>query len=142
MKLTREEIEKMEAGQDIDLLISDNVMKWSVDEWNSAFFSNRSNFSTSMSAAWKVIEKLHAISHQIEIIWEPDRGVSKSWVSKGKTYTGTPELNKDPHPYYKCHIMFMSKEYPQCWSGGLTVNANTAPLAICRAALLAVMVTE
>jgi hypothetical protein len=55
---TRDEILNMPAGQGMDLLMADDVLKLSVSEWNERFFHNRSKFSTDMAAAWQVVEKV------------------------------------------------------------------------------------
>lgn len=99
-------------------------------------------YSTDIADAWDVVERMRDASHRIEIEWEADRGVSKTWERNGKKFIGLPELNPDPKPFYTCKIMGKSKEYAQCWTGAWDARADTAPLAICRAALRAVGVPE
>lgn len=58
--MTREEIENMQAGQDMDLLVSDKVLGFTSKDWNARFFSsngNRTQFSTDISDAWNVLLK-------------------------------------------------------------------------------------
>lgn len=53
-----DEIMSLEAGQELDLLISKNVFGHSVDEWNKQFFNNNTLYSTRISCAWLVKEKM------------------------------------------------------------------------------------
>ena len=67
--MTREEILNMQAGQDMDLLVSDKVLGLTSKAWNARFFSsngNRTQFSTDISDAWIVLLKFPAayIEHE------------------------------------------------------------------------------
>ena len=105
---TREQIEKMPAGSDIEILVSDEVLKLSKEEWNKRFFNNRTRFSTDMNCAWEIVEK-------VGLMVRPSILVGK-WVAM------------------KFERVYLSGK----WEGIGEVTADTAPLAICRAALLAV----
>ncbi len=102
--MTHDEILNMPAGQDMDMLIAENVLMLDNNGWNELFFHNRTKFSTDISAAWEVVEKIESIG--------------KSWEMWANT--------KEP----LIHVRIGNKR---------TCRAVTAPLAICRAALLAVM---
>jgi len=101
--VNREEIINLWDGQDMDLLISKLVFGHSVKEWNKQFFANNTLYSTKISCAWQVVEKMRTIWKWVEITHRPNGYVVN--------FTG----NKIDSVY-----------------------AYTAPLAICRAALLAV----
>lgn len=123
--MTREEILNMPAGREMDALIAENVMgiesvafndetkcpecestmrfcgsrSWcsSCHEW---IYSPYKEYSTDISAAWEVVEKLGIIFQETCI------DNDKDW---------------------------------RCYFDNACASAETAPLAICRAALLAVM---
>lgn len=133
--MTRDEILNMPAGREIDALIEENIFKsvscnnWAIqryypEEWiriNSSCEHERCHplgfvprYSTDISAAWEVVEKF---------------------------------VEQD----CKCHIYrygnWNKKDGKRCWQVFLGDNkynlfpyaeADTAPLAICRAALLAI----
>ena len=74
-------------------------------------------FSKDISVAWEVVEKLG------EFLFE---------VHRSEKIRGLAE--------YKVNILKRSKEYPDdCWNGMITIVRKTAPEAICKAALLAVL---
>lgn len=104
--MTRDEIIAMEAGQDLDFLISEKVLNLSVDEWNTRFFRNQTHYSTDIAAAWQVVV-LRGQHWQVTRNG-PKYNVILSW------YTETGRIR-------------------------VHAKAESAPLAICRAALLAVM---
>jgi len=54
MELTRDEILKMEAGPEMDLLVGEEFLKLSTAEWNRLFLAWQTSFSTNMSNAWRV----------------------------------------------------------------------------------------
>lgn len=112
MMPTREEILKMPAGSEIELLISDHVLKLSTLEWNRRFFNNRTKFSTDIAAAWEVVEKM-------------------------REKFGYRIFNDVSSKIGQCTTAnFYNNRIPDKIS--VYVSAETAPLAICRAALLAV----
>jgi hypothetical protein len=134
--MTRDEIMLMEAGRELDALVSRKVMnvKPVIVELYSEFDDTRnyvdvgdyviypegvgickrlSAYSTDIAAAWQVVEKLETQ----EILFQ----ICKLGYSKND--------------------IFWLAEFRDC-SGGESSgvgNSPTAPLAICRAALLAVM---
>jgi hypothetical protein len=119
--MTCEDILNMPAGPKLDDLVAEKVMNDPMGQvWSR-------HYSTDISAAWEVLEKLFERGWYAEIItdaktteidfeiairdrnngtWTLDTGVEDGWITDG-------------------------------W-----VVASTAPLAICRAALLAVMEKE
>ena len=107
--MTKDEILNMPAGPEMDLLISDAVLKHSAEEWNKRFWAGYSEYSTDIAAAWQVVEELRNF--------------------KTKTQAGHPLLLQE---------YFWNKTYFAEF-GATSAEAPTAPLAICRAALLAVM---
>jgi hypothetical protein len=123
-KMTRDEILKMEAGPELDALIAEKVMEWT--EWpisgdyvtlhgKTGHTIDTFNPSSDISAAWEVVEKLQdtPTEYFFEICKTP-----VIWRQSGKPTHWHVEL------------------------GGQKAYADAAPLAICRAALLAVMEAE
>lgn len=110
MKLTREKIETMKAGSEIEILISDHVFKLSTLEWNRRFFNNRTKFSTDISAAWEVVKEMSAQNY---------------WF-------GCQVLSS------RCQAWFEKDLFKH----DSVASTYDLPLAICRAALIAVMDNE
>jgi hypothetical protein len=113
----------MEAGRELDALIAEKVMGWTVElivnspcdafeEWRDAqgwrYGPNPPLYSTDIAAAWEIAEKL-----QLAVI--PD--ASGGWCAGHALFRG-------PGWY---------EENVNDWE-----HADTAPLALCRAALAAV----
>ena len=114
--MTREEILNMPAGREMDALIAENVFNVFVHRLNGSAFSvsmlnEIPHYSTDISAAWEVVEKLHKENDIFDVWHEKDTGFD-----------------------WWCEVVNNGD--------GWNVNAKTAPLAICRAALLAVMEAE
>jgi len=113
--MNKDEILQMPAGQDMDLLIADHVLKMDSDMWNRLFFytmNNKTKFSTDMSCAWMVVEKLCG-ENGCDIV---------------KVCKRDPELLRGE---WSCNFGL-----------GFEAFGETAPLAICRAALLARCLTQ
>lgn len=129
MMPTREEILNMPAGREMDALIATKVMGWKVDDLTATSPTGSSNsriphgdewleyYSTDMTTAWLVVEKL---MHDGFI-----------WKSNGNEACGNLiysfSFAKNDDGY---------EDYFQTYDSGIT--ENNLPLAICRAALLAV----
>jgi hypothetical protein len=134
--MNRDEIMKLEAGRELDTLVAEKVMGLTADKehcpycgaemWIGALRSRCSscsewrygwykNYSDDISAAWEVIEKLE--THPDQILF--------SLVRKGA----------------EMHLLKWCAEFRKCLGSQkyYYAEAKTAPLAICRAALLAVM---
>lgn len=114
--MNQEEILNMPAGQDMDLLVAEEVLKLDSVGWNERFFHNRANFSTDISAAFEVAEKL-----------------SDKWDF---AIVNNQNFGKYPDLHYGFRLQAIGED-----SHIKTIFAlgETAPLAICRAALLAVV---
>lgn len=110
--------------------------QWTVNELHNYFLAP--NYCESIADAWSVVEKMQERSHQIEVTWVADRGVSQTWTnSKGKKFIGAPDLNPNPKPFYNCVIMGKSQQFAQCWEGLFSVRDESAPRGICLVALKA-----
>lgn len=116
--MTRDEILKMGAGREMDALVAEKVMGWSVEEATGYWlddeqyiaYSSPLDFSTSIDDAWKVVEKMQDIDLYI--------------------------LIADGYHHVGWHIELCNK------FGETLANirdCETVSLAICRAALLVVM---
>jgi hypothetical protein len=134
--MNREQIENMPAGREMDALIAKEVMglevldvpivprevfnrHWLTDAAHREFMKaypdggakTVSHYSTETSAAWEVVEKLHSMGAWLSISIIPGY---KTWDVRGVLNENTREEHR-----------FIN-------------HAESAPLAICRAALLAV----
>jgi hypothetical protein len=161
--MTRDEILNMPAGREMDALVAEKVMGWKdvimgrddyggepvPREYNPrpeyqdeyVIFKHVLNYSTDIAAAWQVVEKVDLMIIPIAVYssaaaWdEPKILPIKTWWAALRTFS-------DPS------IFLPIEEYDKEWKGWvnlidqsitLDMVAETAPLAICRAALLAVM---
>lgn len=123
--MTRERIEQMPAGREIDMRIAEmlhgSYHDWQSCEWclseergyakgETASNVHGQRYSTDIAAAWQVIEKMR----------------NEGWFFDIGDEVETPEI------YVRFHRQ----------DGASLVIADTAPLAICRAALIATMEAE
>ena len=117
-------VDEMQAGPEINMLIAERVMGWRQSSLPGVFIdederfwgvtdemptSRQFNPSTDIAAAWQVVEKLNLLENKI---------LTKNEDGK----------------YIVCDIAFFG-EWPDYYAGA----SELAPLAICRAALKAVM---
>lgn len=136
--MTREEILSLPAGRELDVLVAEKVMGWRCTIGETSHkgrviawpFPDRSGIefepSTDIAAAWLVVEHIRG--------WKP-------------------LCRRDPCDYFAIDSPQVGNDYPDppgAWcvgwhdyAGGERISsveakADTAPLAICRAALLAV----
>jgi hypothetical protein len=104
--MTSDEILNMPAGLHLDALITTRI--FCVD----GFWHGQKPYSLDISAAWEIVEKFVSQGYKFHIYrygnWNKKNG-KRCW----QAYMGDPQLNLFPY-----------------------ANADTAPLAICRAALL------
>lgn len=114
--MTRDEILKMEAGRELDALVAKDVMGWHKLDGN-----------------WKdnIWEK--ADGH-IKGDWHPSEDISAAWevVTKIRSMGWGVDISWF-HEFIYCALHKPDSVIIK------QANAETAPLAICRAALLAVM---
>ena len=141
VKMTKDELLAMEAGYELDSLIATEVMGWSRQEetpdgyicedggadWISSdgkdWWCNACDqesgfprFSTDLAIAWKLMEKLY------------DDG----WIA------GIGSLAQKPRGWRAELCNMWEADFERCPTD-IEANADSAPLAICRAALLAIM---
>ena len=110
--MTRDEILNMPAGREMDALVAKNVMKLEFPVYEFDGYKHQYKpkpYSTNIAAAWEVVDKINSQESLYNFELSKD---DKSWMCE-----------------------WWSKETQEpIWA-----TADTAPLAICRAALLAVM---
>jgi len=139
--MTRDEILAMEAGREMDALVAEEVMGWTYIsplycgypasgpigpneavpyKWPARLGATQvPNYSTDIAAAWQVVEHLY----------------SEKWI------VGIGSLVQVPREW-RCELCNMwEDDFSRCPSD-IEANADTAPLVICRAALLATMEVE
>ena len=129
---TRDEILSMEAGKEMDARIAEKVMKWHVNIVHDyeGWYDEENGFqrSTSNYAFDDCDEEANIYE------WHPSNDLNTAWevVEKMLTIYPTNDVSlKSTCRGWLCTIDVGGAEF--------TRNAETAPLAICRAALLAVM---
>lgn len=114
--MTREEIEKMSAGREMDALVMEWVTKFTVDD-----NFHIPSYSTDIAAAWAAVEKLQEIYPDYDFYLEKSGRHVEFWFRINDTSQGGWNSSG-------------------AWDKRISdAEADTAPLAICRAALLAVM---
>jgi hypothetical protein len=103
------------AGRELDALVAERVMGWVQEEPQphpvnsfAIYFGGPPPYSTDIAAAWQVVERMREQEYSIALD-------SDTWLK---------------HPYA---VHFIGGN-----SGCVSCTADTAPLAICRAALKAV----
>lgn len=119
--------ESREAGRELDALIAEKVMGWTVDPIYRMYtgagmrhavgnnLDTRFNPSTNIAAAWEVVEKMRERGDWVNL-----EGDKEGWMVEVWPFTADDS-----------------------WAGGgfygedVKAKADTAPLAICRAALKA-----
>lgn len=112
-------VERMEAGRALDKRIAEEVMGWrfnygwwTAQDGENVWIANYWSPSTSIQAAWQVVEKMGAEWHAV--VRSPFQDGEPYWA--GFTTKGCTGWNGRPDHQ---------------------ASADTAPLAICRAALKA-----
>ena len=138
--MTLEEIDAMQAGPEMDALVAETVMGCKISYnhggdpycncseshphnrfWDEICDDLLADYSERIAAAWEVVEKLATLDFDIEL----------TLSSKGP--------HDDPERYY-CGVQYGDDNAP--WKPEFRycqIWASTAPLAICRAALKAVV---
>ena len=106
--MNRDEITKMPAGQEMDILIAEKVLKITTEQWNEHFFRGASRFSVDMEPAFVVLQMLRP-EYSFQIL---------SNMSNGDYFVALTGVGSN-------------KKF--CFA-----TAETVPLAICRAALFTI----
>jgi len=122
--MTKDEILNMPAGREINVLIAEKVMGWEkdrkYDRWiqddGSTVFTGELVFSEDIAAAWMAVEKLMSrFRFELSDYTDAERG--KHWRGYFWKPSATPNSS---------FVGYIAADY-------------SAPLAICRAALSAVI---
>lgn len=131
--MTRDEILNMEAGEKMDVLVAERVMGWHIVSENGYLHWNDADnhFQCGVSIYdFEDAEDFHTLK------WHPSESILWAWdvVEKLCDISG-------------CDIVKICKRDPELLRGNWSCNlgmgfeafGDTAPLAICRAALLSVL---
>lgn len=122
-------IDEMKAGREMDALVAEKVMGWKrfavcdklhppyMEETRHTFAHGFPDYSTDITAAWEVAEKMRVAVMPID---------GGGWAAK--------DISIDATHGTELYIIPGSDEECYGWT-----KADTAPLAICRAALKAVI---
>ena len=142
--MTHAEIDALHAGRELDALVAERVMGYTTSKMDGLPETDRyilwervplsdvggidrplSHYSTSIADAWEVLEKIKAISLEAFTGLDfPDECFVVAWDRSSKNWVAG----------------FHSIEgYEAGWVSDCRSVADTAPLAICRAAIKAVM---
>jgi len=123
MKLILEQIERMNAGREMDALIAEDIMGWTRVYGRSGLWNTQSEsvrftndipyYSIKIADAWKIIETMREAGYHSRV--ETQICPTVIFWKKGL-------IERGPSP--------------------VTYRATSTPLAICRAALIAVMEAE
>lgn len=130
MTLTREQIEAMPAGPELDAAVAEHVMGsrpplarggnvWANPDGNPNYASQIPLYSTDIAAAWEVVEKMLAVGFSF-------------------TYFDTANISSKPGVCAAFKLgVYPPKEGDADAFRGYGFREQSAPLAICRAALIA-----
>lgn len=113
--MKREEILAMEPGKELDTLIAERVMGWK--KGGVGWDTNLTHWVAGFLC-------IHEVSK-----WSPSTDISAAWEVFEKFDT----------PFVKKNFDVNDEDYFLCKIGGDIVFGKTAPEAICKAALLAVL---
>ncbi len=132
------EIRNMEAGRQMDALVAEHVFGREICHIHHNLFCcgrGKGFFSTDIAAAWEVVERLQDDDWIIRL-WSPND-------------SGEPPIPAHTWRLEIWKVLYQSGElydFAGRWEDTQEIShrgdADTAPLAICRAALLAVMETK
>lgn len=128
------DIDVLEAGRKLDAIVAERVLGVRVGfEVGVSLFSYTANgfegvapYSTDIEAAWQVVDELDKRDYYF--------AMSRDWVMVGGVPTGERGYHARFHPYME--VAYGEDE------NATSAWAETAPLAICRAALRAVVATQ
>ena len=140
--MTRDEILNMPAGREMDALIAEKVMGHTVDKREryvkSSILSKRRQPMHKITELFVGGYYLRKYSESIEAAWEV---VNKICVSApNDCWTGpTMQIN---YEHDSCEVIFTNLDSIDCAVESVQAIAESAPLAICRAALLTTLEDE
>jgi hypothetical protein len=159
--MTHDEIMTMEAGSEIDALVAKKVMGWTAyaiegtngaawlepregfieGQWTGYLSKHiqgfTGNINTRLDDGGTLSMNVHGTA------WAPSKKIAHSWQVMERLYTdgwivGIGNLAQKPRGW-RCELCNMwADDFERCPTD-IEANAGTAPLAICRAALLATM---
>lgn len=112
--MTKDEVLNIPAGREMDALVAEKVMRRTATPWDYGDRRKHPYFSTDISAAWQVVEKM--MRETVGCLYFD-------------LYGDTMISSRHPTEF-TCRIRM---------NGEHVGRAKTAPLAICRASLLCVM---
>lgn len=120
------------AGRELDTIIAEKVMGWRHGQDDTfcelPFISCpvcAVRFSTNIACAWLVVEKLQQSKMMMSLSW-----------SEGDHYYCEEGTADDPTPIHRCTASWCCVIYPKEGLPFEGPHSESAPLAICRAALL------
>ena len=132
--MNRDEILNMPAGREMDTLVAEKIMGWERGNISALPQGDIPVWHTGEGKGWK--------THQ-SINWSPSTVINSAWevvekiLEKPCSINVQTEFHSDGN-HSSCFI----HPYPRGTTNLIMGHGSTAPLAICRAALLAVMDTE
>ncbi len=121
MPTTKIDIDSMIAGRELDKLVEEHVMGGDMEYHYESCFSYLELYSTYISAAWAMVEKLTSPTNDLK------KRMGFALVTCHEDFSGPVS--------YVATFEFIRLVHGEEFKG----MADTAPLAICKAALKAVM---
>jgi len=131
MSITRNEILAMVPGRELDALVAEKVMGWTVfrETWN-----HYELIEDEYAQGFPPSEEVEGVPFEIE---EYSTKISDAWKVLGELYQGRVYLRIDIRRTYNEVVAFAEDRTCIC-----VATARTVPVAICRAALLVRLVEE
>lgn len=127
-------VPSMEAGPELDRLVAERVMGWWIGDCEAHFLvESVESFPAYLrgSKKWDARDRVYRSPAHNSEFWSPSTSIADAWEVVEKMDTG--------------NSFQLSTRFTDWWASftiSTNVSASTAPLAICRAALLAVLSQE
>jgi hypothetical protein len=138
--MTEQEIDQMEAGPELDALVAEKVMGWPVIGPNDPYSQYLDKGGVIYNGLAQKFPKFGVIPSN----WSPSTDIAAAWQVLEAMFQKAYSPNYDLPLVYRCAEGFWNCEVLIPGGNGLgtdpdsnvaTGEADTAPLAICRAAL-------
>lgn len=142
--MTPEEIEVLEAGRELDALVAERVMGWVNDDvgfWKRKTDNPRQPF---VNVQWLSVEPKFEEFEGYPFQDPPEKAGTKrfapstdiaaAWEAGEKASAFAFHVHRKMQGFYECQVV-LAPDIRRCF----TATGKTAPIAICRAALLSVL---
>ena len=134
--MTREEILKMGAGPELNTLVAEKVMRWKHISTRTPYRTVRDDGGCIMGG----VPQIFSVG-LIPETWRPSLEISDAWAVVEKLRKMDfccIDVYSDHYYAWECRMRRLEDSHKGPWRIN-SFSCDTAPLAICRAALLAVI---